>query len=591
MFHGLVVLLGFAFILTGAFHGNVWFDESYSVAIANHSFQDIWRIGSGDVHPVLFYWCLHVLNLVFGQNVLVYRLFAAAGTLALALLGLFVVRRDFGRRVGLAFSALSLFLPYMAFMAVEIRMYSWASFSVALCAFMAWRIACAMRAQGAVEQNGWWVRIGCDPRLGRMRKWAGAPCRWWMGFFVASLMSAYLHYYGVLSAFIINLFLLVFCVKQVLARRGSRAGRDGLKAASASVGQAVPEFAPAPSPAKGLAVFLVGAVVQVVLYAPWLLVLVGQVGVVSSGTYWSDATFPRTFIEWVLYPVYTSQIIFADQSGWPYVLALYLCGIAAAAAAAVGAADLIRALRKGHTGEGESEPSCGAPRALVGRLLAHEGAVPALLGLLLYLCVLGFGVIASVAMDILIVQTRYLSVALGPLILAASVLMASIPRRGVAYGLVVALLGASVVGQLMFIKDAYSEENQEPLVWFAETVAENQGTGIDGQIPVLSTDIGFEGVTAVTYPDIKQSYLNWQVGNWDLAYSAYAPTLSVVDSWNSILPGYSGSFVVLSQARSSAETKEVEYLLAQDGISMVDSRTFYRPYERTWFTVSVMEKS
>ncbi len=566
VFHCLVVLLGFAFVLTGAFHGNVWFDESYSVAIANHSFLDIWRIGSGDVHPVLFYWCLHALSLVFGQNVLVYRLFAALGTLSLSLLGFSLVRRDFGWRVGLAFSALSLFLPYMAFMAVEIRMYSWASFSVALCAFMAWRIACAVRAQDPDASTGWWTRIGCDPRLNRMRKWAGVPCRWWLVFFLASLMSAYLHYYGVLSAFLINLFLLVFCVKRVISCR--------------SCGKA---------PVRALAVLIALAVVQIALYAPWLVVLIGQMGVVSSGTYWSDATFPSTFIEWALYPVYTSQIIFADQSGWQYVVALYLCGIAAIAAAAVGAAGLFRYLRsKGKHDRGPAP--CSNVHRLKNILLVHGGALAACLGVALYLCVLVIGVTASAALDVLIVQTRYLSIALGPLILAASVVLASIPKRGVVCGLVVALLGASITSQLMFMQDAYSKDNQLPLEWFAENVQESQGEGIDGQIPVVSTDIGFEGVTAVTFPEIKQSYLNWQVGNWDLAYSAYSPTLSVIASWNDILPGYTGEFIVLSQARSSEETKEVAYLLAQDNISMVDSRTYYRPYERTYFTISVMQK-
>ena len=82
--HLIVLVAGVAFLLANAFHGNVWFDESYSVAIANHSFADIWRIGAGDVHPVLFYWAFHALNLVFGQNVLVYRLFATAGAVALA---------------------------------------------------------------------------------------------------------------------------------------------------------------------------------------------------------------------------------------------------------------------------------------------------------------------------------------------------------------------------------------------------------------------------------------------------------------------------------------------------------------------------
>ena len=60
-FHVVVLALGAAFLLIDAFHGNVWFDESYSVAIARHSFADIWAIGSNDVHPVLFYWCLHIL--------------------------------------------------------------------------------------------------------------------------------------------------------------------------------------------------------------------------------------------------------------------------------------------------------------------------------------------------------------------------------------------------------------------------------------------------------------------------------------------------------------------------------------------------
>ena len=61
-FHVALLVVGLIFLLTGAFHGNVWFDESYSVSIANNSFAEIWDIGSGDVHPVLFYWALHVLE-------------------------------------------------------------------------------------------------------------------------------------------------------------------------------------------------------------------------------------------------------------------------------------------------------------------------------------------------------------------------------------------------------------------------------------------------------------------------------------------------------------------------------------------------
>ena len=120
-FHLVVLALGSAFVLVGAFHGYIWFDESYSVAIANHSFSEIWRIGSGDVHPVLFYWALHALNLVFGQNILAYRLFTVLGSVALASLGYTHVRRDFGWKPGVLFTAFVLFIPYTAIMATASR--------------------------------------------------------------------------------------------------------------------------------------------------------------------------------------------------------------------------------------------------------------------------------------------------------------------------------------------------------------------------------------------------------------------------------------------------------------------------------------
>ena len=151
-FHLVVLALGSAFVLVGAFHAYIWFDESYSVAIANHSFSEIWRIGSGDVHPVLFYWALHVLNLVFGQNILAYRLFTVLGSVALASLGYTHVRRDFGWKPGVLFTAFVLFIPYTAIMATEIRMYSWATFSVMLCASRA--LCASQRAKALWPVSG-----------------------------------------------------------------------------------------------------------------------------------------------------------------------------------------------------------------------------------------------------------------------------------------------------------------------------------------------------------------------------------------------------------------------------------------------------
>ena len=194
-FHILLLVAGAAFLLTDAFHGNVWFDESYSVGIANHSFADIWYYSSGDVHPVLIYWALHVLNLVFGQNITIYRLFTVAGAIAMAVLGYTHVRRDHGWATGVLFSFFALFTPYISLMAVEIRMYSWATFAVMLCFIYAMRIIGTQLA----------TPPACIAEAARgLKCWAGTPRRWWIACFASSLACAYLHYFGAMSAFMIN---------------------------------------------------------------------------------------------------------------------------------------------------------------------------------------------------------------------------------------------------------------------------------------------------------------------------------------------------------------------------------------------------
>ena len=50
--HIAIIILGSIFILFSSFHESLWFDESYSVGIASHSFSEIWSIGSHDVHPI-----------------------------------------------------------------------------------------------------------------------------------------------------------------------------------------------------------------------------------------------------------------------------------------------------------------------------------------------------------------------------------------------------------------------------------------------------------------------------------------------------------------------------------------------------------
>ena len=109
--HKLIIVLGIIFILLSAFHEDIWFDESYSVAIAKHSFADIWNITGNDVHPALYYWMLHVLYLIFGNNVIIYRLFSVLAVAILGVLGYTHIRKDFGENTGMLFSFLTFFRP------------------------------------------------------------------------------------------------------------------------------------------------------------------------------------------------------------------------------------------------------------------------------------------------------------------------------------------------------------------------------------------------------------------------------------------------------------------------------------------------
>ena len=612
-FHLVVLALGSAFVLVGAFHGYIWFDESYSVAIANHSFSEIWRIGSGDVHPVLFYWALHVLNLVFGQNILAYRLFTVLGSVALASLGYTHVRRDFGWKPGVLFTAFVLFIPYTAIMATEIRMYSWATFSVMLCALTAWRIACALR-EPAREGS-----VACvQKRAQGKRPLAGAPLSWWVVFAVSSLVSAYLHYFGAMSAFMVNLLLLVFCINRAARRRGAAA----------------------------LGVLVASAAIQVALYVPWLLVLVRQMGVVSN-TYWANMVFPVTYIEFATYPVRTSFVHFALEGSYgavPQVVGrvllaatlVWLCawaiwslvrlvkphvlageraegGSRAATGKAAGREDFRGRIAVGSADEvsscsanapdedgelpanfaSEPESPCAQRDSLSRRFAlwaSRDSVVPVLCALAIYLGVFAISFSASILMDSLIVYYRYLGVAIGPLLFAAVMLLSRIRSRVLVGAACAILLSVSALNMTLLVGDFYSSDNQVALDEVRQTV-DRVTQENDGKAPlVVSSDIGYISLTTLAYPDVPQTYMDWQKGNWNLAYEAYSPTLTCKNSWEEIFDGYHGPIVVLGQTQNGVMSRDVEDLSKRDGFELRESGTRYRPYERAWFTVAVIDK-
>ena len=183
--HIILLVLGTAFLASGAFTPVLWFDESYTVGLMNHDFWDMCVIASYDVHPHLYYILLKLVTMVTGNSIVVMRLFSVLGGALIGLLGYTHIRRDFGARVGFWFSFFTFAMPVMFKYALQIRMYTWAALFITLTAIYAWRAAYQ-------------------------------PERWkknWILFAVFSLASAYTHYFGLFSVIVINLFLLAYTLK------------------------------------------------------------------------------------------------------------------------------------------------------------------------------------------------------------------------------------------------------------------------------------------------------------------------------------------------------------------------------------------
>lgn len=235
--HISIIIIGIILILIPAFHTNIWFDESYSVAIANHSFAEIWTIGSHDVHPILYYWFLKIINLIFGTNILAYRIFSAMGIIVLGILGITHIKPDFGEKTGILFTFFSMFLPVMLNYALEIRMYSWTIVFVTLMVIYLNRFIQKKNFKNLIL------------------------------FGTFSIISCYMHYYALVCAGIVNLGLIIYIIKQQ-------------KQFEKQI----------------ITKFIIVEVMQVILYMPWLIIFIAQALRVGSG-FWITIEFPQILID------------------------------------------------------------------------------------------------------------------------------------------------------------------------------------------------------------------------------------------------------------------------------------------------------
>lgn len=242
--HIAIIIIGILFISLTAFHSNIWFDEAYSVGMAERTMGEIWNIGGYDVHPVLYYWMLRIVSLIANAwgitgvagKIIIYRIFSIIPIAILGALGYTHIKKDFGEKIGMIFSFLVFFLSESALYANEIRMYSWAILTVTILAIYAYRLRLP---ENSNRKN-------------------------WLIFFLASITSIFLHYYGLMAAGIINIILLIYLIKN---KRG-----------------------------KDIVAICVFGAIQLISYIPWFICLAKQLKHVSKG-FWITFTFPDSLYE------------------------------------------------------------------------------------------------------------------------------------------------------------------------------------------------------------------------------------------------------------------------------------------------------
>lgn len=192
--HIAVWIAGTAFLVTGAFNNNLWFDESYSVALMNHNLFDICKICAADVHPPLYYILLKVFTLIFGKSLTTMRIFSIICASLLAGLGFTHLRKDFGEKVGFWYTAIMFLFASTFKYANEIRMYTLAPLFVMLMSIYAYRF----------------YKSGFSDKKSKAL------------FLTFSILGAYTHYYALAAAGAVNLLLLFYCRKNQLLGLWSR---------------------------------------------------------------------------------------------------------------------------------------------------------------------------------------------------------------------------------------------------------------------------------------------------------------------------------------------------------------------------------
>ena len=241
----LIFIFAAAFYLYKINFSNIWIDEAFTKALVKHSFGEITGLIKNDFHPPLYFYALKIFITIFGISDFTIRLFSVLGVLATLLLGYLIGQKIFEKSGALYFCLLLISLPMIAEYAHEARMYTWGAFAV----------------------TGVFLYALVFLKSNKRRD------LFFLMFF--SILAAYIHYYALLAAFWADVFVFI----SLVIKRNNN-----------------------------LKIYLAYSAAAVLLYLPWLIVMLNQTKKVSS-SFWVPALDWQLILTCLLSP-FAAKIYF-----------------------------------------------------------------------------------------------------------------------------------------------------------------------------------------------------------------------------------------------------------------------------------------
>ena len=547
--HITIIILGIIFISIPIFHQNLWFDESYSVGIASTSFADIWNIGSNDVHPVLYYWILHIFYLLFGSNLYIYRIISMLPLAILGIMGYTYVRKTFGEKVGFLFSFFVLFMPISSVYAGEIRMYTWAMLFVTLMAIYAYKIYT-------------FTKLSKDEKDTNKKRFYIN----WILFAIFSLASAYTHYYGLATAGVINLILFIYLLRTAIKKHKTIPENKANKASRESNKQKVFTV--------DLKAFTISAVVQILLYLPWVVALLGQIQHVSQG-FWINGPSIAVFLQ-ILGFQFTGNLdtIFIDEKiaiGFGIILLVYTIYSMIRAICIEKEKKLTSTQNEVQNKDNQLQETRAEEQA------ENSSNLPGLWAIGIYMIVMMAMLIISFITPIL--YARYFLNLTGLFFFFMAFFMAKGGRKVLTILSCILILVVAIFVNYQVAKINYAPINQEPLAYIKQDIQEND--------LILFGNWGGAGyVTSVLLPEYQNCFFDHEAWNQEKAYQAFGKDMITIKQIEE-MHSYEGRIWIVSDSDDLYERFEQHY---GDKIQLIKQQGFQTMYHEDNYHISLIEK-